>query len=154
MADHYTTLGVDPSADFEEIRAAHRAAMRQVHPDVAGAGPRTTARAAMVNEAWAVLKDPRRRAAYDRARSREVSSSHEAGNGSRRTDAPSWGPGGLRPVTVEQLREAAAREQAYGEVGRRHREAFSEASWRIGLRIVTVGAALLALVVAVVASGA
>jgi hypothetical protein len=60
---HYDRLGVSPAASTAEIRAAYRELARRVHPDVAG-GDVGTAMAAL-NEAWSVLGDPARRAAYD-----------------------------------------------------------------------------------------
>ena len=60
---HYQRLGVAPTATQPEIRAAYRDLARLHHPDVSDAD----ADAAMVavNEAWYVLRDPARRAAYD-----------------------------------------------------------------------------------------
>lgn len=60
----YDVLGVEPDAPAEALRAAHRERARQLHPDSA-----TGDAAAMrtLNEAWAVLSDPERRAAYDRS---------------------------------------------------------------------------------------
>jgi len=62
-ATHYQRLGVAPTATQSEIRAAYRELARRHHPDVSDAD----ANAAMieVNEAWYVLRDPVRRAAYD-----------------------------------------------------------------------------------------
>lgn len=72
MTTHYDVLGVQPSATYDEIRAAYHDKARQLHPDrVAGrsAGEQEATRRAMqdVNEAWRVLRDAGRRAAYDRA---------------------------------------------------------------------------------------
>jgi DnaJ domain len=64
---HYETLGVDAAATQAEVRAAYRAAARNHHPDAGGDPDRMRA----VNVAWAVLGDPVRRAAYDRALGRE-----------------------------------------------------------------------------------
>ncbi|HUG83567.1 MAG TPA: hypothetical protein VMM13_03335, partial [Euzebya sp.] len=61
---------------------------------------------------------------------------------------PSWAVGGVRPVTAQQLREAAARESAYSALGRQQRLAFSAAIWRVGMMILLIGAVLLALVIA------
>ena len=60
----YDVLGVAPDATVEALRAARRDRARQLHPDLA-----TGDAAAMrsLNEAWAVLSDPRRRDAYDRS---------------------------------------------------------------------------------------
>lgn len=60
----YEVLGVAPDASAEELRAAHRERVRRLHPDVAS-GEAAAMRA--LNEAWAILSDPERRAAYDRS---------------------------------------------------------------------------------------
>ncbi|GAB6857943.1 J domain-containing protein [Microbacterium xylanilyticum] len=64
MSTHYDTLGVAHTAPVTVIRSAYRAIMRDVHPDAAGGGD--TDLAQRVNEAYGVLSDPGRRAAYDR----------------------------------------------------------------------------------------
>lgn len=69
---HYEVLGVAPDAPAAQIRQAYVRLARQHHPDYfagAGAGPRAEAEQRMraINEAWSVLGDHRRRAAYDRA---------------------------------------------------------------------------------------
>jgi DnaJ domain len=63
---HYEVLGVSASATQDEVRAAYRAAARSHHPDAGGDAGRMRA----LNVAWAVLGDPVRRAAYDRALAR------------------------------------------------------------------------------------
>jgi hypothetical protein len=60
---HYDVLGVPVSATQAEVRAAYRAAARNHHPDAGGDAGHMRA----LNVAWAVLGDPVRRAAYDRA---------------------------------------------------------------------------------------
>ncbi len=145
--DHYATLGVPESAPHATIQAAYRRIIRSVHPDVAGDDPVAAATTVRANQAWAVLKDPTRRADYDRQRS--VRTGPTATNGTATAgQTPSWGPGGIRPVTIEQLREAAARESAYGQNGRVQRDAFSAASRRVGVTILLIGAIMLALVAA------
>jgi DnaJ-class molecular chaperone len=62
-ATHYERLGVGQFASQAEIRAAYRSLARQNHPDLAG-GPADGEMVA-VNEAWRVLGDAERRAAYD-----------------------------------------------------------------------------------------
>lgn len=61
---HYDVLGVAPSADEAALRQAFVALARQHHPDVAGGD---AARMRAINDAWATLGDPVRRAAYDRS---------------------------------------------------------------------------------------
>ena len=63
-SDYYTILRVDPEAKRGVIRAAYVSLAKQHHPDAGGAAERMVA----LNEAWAVLGDSARRAAYDRAR--------------------------------------------------------------------------------------
>jgi curved DNA-binding protein CbpA len=64
MGDHYTLLGVPTDASAGEIRRAYRRLARQHHPDL---NPRAdgAARFAELADAYAVLKDPTRRARYD-----------------------------------------------------------------------------------------
>jgi len=63
---HYTVLNVLPDADPAVIEAAYKALMKIHHPDKHPAGPVEGERkAAEINRAWAVLRDPDRRAAYD-----------------------------------------------------------------------------------------
>ena len=63
--DYYQVLGVDRGAAEAEIKKAYRRLVRKHHPDVNKA---TDAQVRMqeLNEAWAVLQDPEKRAAYDR----------------------------------------------------------------------------------------
>jgi curved DNA-binding protein CbpA len=61
MIDLYEVLQVDRRAEPEVIRAAYRALARKNHPDFGGSVRMMSA----INEAWAVLGDPARRAAYD-----------------------------------------------------------------------------------------
>jgi len=64
-AGFYARLGVTPAATAEAIAAAFRRKARVLHPDVVGTGD--TSAFLQVKEAYDVLADPHRRAAYDRA---------------------------------------------------------------------------------------
>jgi hypothetical protein len=67
MKTLYDLLGVRPNADKATIRAAFRKAVKAYHPD-ANAGDRTAAQRFMeITAAHAILRDPERRANYDRA---------------------------------------------------------------------------------------
>ena len=62
--DHYSVLGVMPTAEPAEVRSAYRALMRRFHPD-ADPGEETAERAREINAAYSVLSNPEKRAAYD-----------------------------------------------------------------------------------------
>ncbi len=62
--DYYQTLGVARDAKPEDIKKAFRKLARKYHPDVSK-DPDAEARMKEVNEAYAVLSDPEKRAAYD-----------------------------------------------------------------------------------------
>ena len=64
MPDLYDVLQVSPHAEVEVIRAAYRALARKYHPDHGGDAHRMV----VLNDAWDVLGDPTRRAAYDASR--------------------------------------------------------------------------------------
>ena len=70
---HYEVLGVADDATTEQIRRAYRALVRRFHPDHLGDrrdNPRSRADAEAhireLNAAWQELRDPDRRARYDR----------------------------------------------------------------------------------------
>jgi curved DNA-binding protein CbpA len=58
----YDILGVMPDADADTIKKAYRREAMRHHPDRGG----DKARAAAINDAYAVLSDPARREQYDR----------------------------------------------------------------------------------------
>lgn len=63
--DYYQVLGVERGASADEIKKAYRKLARKHHPDVSQAKD-AQARMQEINEAYEVLHDPERRAAYDR----------------------------------------------------------------------------------------
>jgi len=62
----YQALGVSAESDEREVRRAYRAAVRRWHPD-RDTSAAATARFLVAQQAWHVLGDPDRRAAYDAA---------------------------------------------------------------------------------------
>lgn len=75
--DHYAALGVERTASAAQITSAYRRLMRLLHPDTHPAEPAARERFAEVIDAYAVLRDPARRAAYD------AKSGHDAPLGGR-----------------------------------------------------------------------
>jgi curved DNA-binding protein len=63
--DYYEALGVPRDASEEDIRRAYRRLARQNHPDV-NKDPEAEQRFKEISEAYEVLRDPEKRARYDR----------------------------------------------------------------------------------------
>jgi curved DNA-binding protein len=68
-ADYYAALGVERTASAADIKKAYRRLAQKYHPDVSKE-PGAEARFKEVAEAYATLKDPEKRAAYDALGSR------------------------------------------------------------------------------------
>jgi curved DNA-binding protein len=64
--DYYEALGVPRDASADDIRSAYRKLARQYHPDVNKDDPEAEDRFKEISEAYEVLRDPEKRAAYDR----------------------------------------------------------------------------------------
>ena len=65
--DYYGVLGVAPEASAEELKRARRKLARKYHPDLSKE-PDAGERMKEINEAYDVLSDAQKRAAYDRLR--------------------------------------------------------------------------------------
>jgi len=66
MNDYYAILGVDRKASTEEIKRAYRKLALRYHPDKNPGNKEAEEKFKQINEAYAVLSDPERRANYDR----------------------------------------------------------------------------------------
>ena len=65
-ADFYETLGVAKTADEKELKSAFRKLAMQYHPDKNPDSAEAERKFKEINEAYETLKDPQKRAAYDR----------------------------------------------------------------------------------------
>ncbi len=65
-ADYYETLGVGKGADEKELKSAFRKLAMQFHPDKNPGDANAEHKFKEIGEAYETLKDPQKRAAYDR----------------------------------------------------------------------------------------
>jgi curved DNA-binding protein CbpA len=101
-ATPYEILGAAPTATADELRLAHRRALRETHPDTGGSAKRFHA----VQHAWDLIGTPAARAIYDRGTTRVGEPASYA----------------ARPATAP--RESRPQARAYGHPGGWHREQY------------------------------
>jgi curved DNA-binding protein len=104
--DYYDVLGVSRTASQEEIRRAYRRLARQSHPDV-NKEPDAENRFKEISEAYDVLGDGEKRAAYDRFgadwRAAREAGATAAGGGRRRAGGSEDAGGGFRTADFEDV---------------------------------------------------
>jgi molecular chaperone DnaJ len=66
MADFYAVLGVARDASEDDIKKSYRRLAMQWHPDKNGGAKEAEEKFKEITEAYDVLRDPQKRAAYDR----------------------------------------------------------------------------------------
>jgi curved DNA-binding protein CbpA len=111
--DPYVVLGVPRQASAAEIARAYRRAARASHPDSGGAG--SAERFQVVSDAYDQLRDPRRRAMYDRSHPLAGSPTPSTPGGSVRYAAP----GSQHVVLGRSAPDVAPRARpSFGDEGR------------------------------------
>ncbi len=86
--DYYDILGVQRNANEKELKSAFRKLAKQHHPDAKPGDKGTDQKFKEINEAYDVLKDPQKKAAYDRF----GHAAFEGGMGGGRSGAQGFGP--------------------------------------------------------------
>lgn len=106
---HYDTLEVVPHASAETIRAAYRSLMQRHHPDKHPGDAAMAARAAQLTQAYEVLSEPARRAAYDQGLARALATPER---GAARDAGAGTAAAAAEALAARRARLAAVRGQA------------------------------------------
>ena len=106
-ADFYETLGVSKTADEKALKAAFRKLAMQFHPDKNPGDKACEYKFKEINEAYEMLKDPQKRAAYDRF----GHAAFEHGGGAAGAGFP---PGGFADIFEDIFGDMMGRQRARG----------------------------------------
>jgi curved DNA-binding protein CbpA len=90
-------LGVGAGASRQDIVRAYRRAVHDVHPDAQPADPRAAARFQELTDAYDLLTDPARRAAYDRTHHPAAEPGGQPSGPAHPGAVPRW-PGSRHPL--------------------------------------------------------
>ncbi len=96
--DYYEILGVARDCDERELKVAFRRLAKQYHPDANPDDPEAAEKFKEINEAYEILKDPQKRAAYDRLG--HAAFGNGAGGGA---GGPFGGPGDFGPDFAQAM---------------------------------------------------
>src|SRR5436853_993930 len=128
--DYYEVLGVQKSASEDDIKKAFRAKARQLHPDLNKA-PEAEAQFKEVSEAYEVLIDADKRAAYDRF-------GHAAVSGNGTGYDPFAGFGGISDI-FETFFSAAGAGMGGGTSTRRRPQRGAHLAYRLTIEFEEAG---------------
>lgn len=123
--DYYATLGVARDAGTDDLKKAYRKLAMRYHPDRNPGDKQAEARFKEVNEAYDILKDDQKRAAYDRYGHAAFEQGGPGGFGGG-FDFSAGGAGGLNDIFDQMFGEFMGRRtggQARGRTGADIRQA-------------------------------
>jgi curved DNA-binding protein len=115
--DYYATFDLPRSATQDEIKRAYRKLARKYHPDVSKAADAET-RFKELGEAYAVLKDPEKRAAYD-----QIGNQWQAGQDFQPPPGFEFSGRGFDPGAGDDLDQSDFFEALFGRQARAERQA-------------------------------
>ena len=127
--DYYEVLGVNRDADEETVKRAYRKLAMKHHPDRNSGNPDAENKFKEAKEAYEILSDPDKRAAYDRFGHAGVD--------------PSAGAGGFRPGGFDNFADAFGDifSDIFGGGGRTRQTVFRGADLRYNLEVTLEQAA-------------
>lgn len=134
MSDFYQTLGVSRQADEAEIRRAYRQLAKQHHPDLNGGDAAADARFKAINEAYEVLRDPQKRALYDR-----YGAAAFQGGGRGAAESPFGGAGDLGDLFEQLFNFGGARRGGRTQQGGAERGESLQVKLRLDFREAVFG---------------
>ena len=113
--NYYDLLGVEKSASFDEIKRAFRVKAKECHPDYHPGDTAAEAKFKEINEAYEVLKDDQKRAAYDRYGHQAYTSGMNGAGGASGFGGFDFSGTGFESIFEEMLSGFAGRARSAGE---------------------------------------